>query len=386
MAWAVSLLDNDIFVLSVAVLSGLALGRLRWGRVSLGVSGTLFTGLALGLWGLSVSRAFFSWNLVVFVVSVGLLAAEDVVLFLKQWGLRFVLLGVAVTATGALSTFLFAVLAGGGIHPHVVAGTYVGALTSSPGLGAAVEAAGEAGLITAGYTIAYPFGVLAVVLFVQLVPVIAGIDVARERAELKRFIRDAKGDRNASLASTPTVFSLASFAACVVFGMLLGSVELPVPGLGGVSLGSTGGALVVSLLAGVAGRIGPLEMRMNRNVLSALRVFSLAFFLASVGLMSGPAVLEVFRCDGCALLLIGAATAVLSLAVGYLLGRKLWKLNWILLAGAICGAMTSTPGLGAAIDATGTEDCAAGYGATYPVALFCMVLFTTLLIAGTRLL
>ncbi|MEA3507868.1 MAG: YidE/YbjL duplication [Synergistota bacterium] len=384
MAWAGSLLGNDIFVLSVAVLSGLALGRLRWGRVSLGVSGTLFTGLALGLLGFSVSRAFFSWNLVVFVVSVGLLAAEDVVLFLKQWGLRFVLLGVAVTATGALSTFLFALLAGGGIHPHVVAGTYVGALTSSPGLGAAVEAAGDAGLITAGYTIAYPFGVLAVVLFVQLVPVLAGIDVAGEREELKRFISTAKGDRKTPPAST--VFSLASFVACVVFGMFLGSVALPVPGLGGISLGSTGGALVVSLLAGVAGRIGPLEMRMNRNVLSALRVFSLAFFLASVGLMSGPAVLEVFRCDGCALLLIGAATAVLSLAVGYLLGRKLWKLNWILLAGAICGAMTSTPGLGAAIDATGTEDCAAGYGATYPVALFCMVLFTTLLIAVTRLL
>ncbi len=384
MAWAGSLLGNDIFVLSVAVLSGLALGRLRWGRVSLGVSGTLFTGLALGLLGLSVSRAFFSWNLVVFVVSVGLLAAEDVVLFLKQWGLRFVLLGVAVTATGALSTFLFALLAGGGIHPHVVAGTYVGALTSSPGLGAAVEAAGDAGLITAGYTIAYPFGVLAVVLFVQLVPVLAGIDVAGEREELKRFISAAKGDRKTPPAST--AFSLASFVACVVFGMLLGSVALPVPGLGGISLGSTGGALVVSLLAGVAGRIGPLEMRMNRNVLSALRVFSLAFFLASVGLMSGPAVLEVFRCDGCALLLIGAATAVLSLAVGYLLGRRLWKLNWILLAGAICGAMTSTPGLGAAIDATGTEDCAAGYGATYPVALFCMVLFTTLLIAVTRLL
>ena len=54
-------------------------------------------------------------------------------------------------------------------------------------------------------------------------------------------------------------------------------------------------------------------------------------------------------------------------------------MNWILLAGAISGAMTSTPGLGAAIDATGTEDCAAGYGGTYPVAILCMVLFTTLL-------
>ena len=68
----------------------------------------------------------------------------------------------------------------------------------------------------------------------------------------------------------------------------------------------------------------------------------------------------------------------------FLVGRYLLHLNWILLAGAICGAMTSTPGLGAAIDATGSEDCGAGYGATYPFALLCMVLFTKLLVSTFR--
>ncbi len=38
-------------------------------------------------------------------------------------------------------------------------------------------------------------------------------------------------------------------------------------------------------------------------------------------------------------------------------------MNWIIIAGAICGGMTSTPGLGAAIDATQTDEVAAGYGA-----------------------
>lgn len=49
------------------------------------------------------------------------------------------------------------------------------------------------------------------------------------------------------------------------------------------------------------------------------------------------------------------------------------------MAGAICGGMTSTPGLGAAIDATGTDDVAAGYGATYPFALLFMVIWTIVL-------
>ena len=71
--------------------------------------------------------------------------------------------------------------------------------------------------------------------------------------------------------------------------------------------------------------------------------------------------------------------ALLSIGLGYLFGRYILKLNWILLAGALCGAMTSTPGLGAAVDATGCDDVATGYGAVYPIALLSMVFFTILL-------
>ena len=63
----------------------------------------------------------------------------------------------------------------------------------------------------------------------------------------------------------------------------------------------------------------------------------------------------------------------------FLLGRYVFKLNWVLLVGAICGGMTSTPGLGAAIDALDSDEPAAGYGATYPFALLGMIVFTILL-------
>ncbi|MCK5762889.1 MAG: hypothetical protein KAH05_02100, partial [Clostridiales bacterium] len=52
---------------------------------------------------------------------------------------------------------------------------------------------------------------------------------------------------------------------------------------------------------------------------------------------------------------------------------------WIMLAGAICSGMTSTPGLGATVEAVGSDDPAAGYGATYPFALLGMVIFTIIL-------
>jgi len=50
-----------------------------------------------------------------------------------------------------------------------------------------------------------------------------------------------------------------------------------------------------------------------------------------------------------------------------------------MLVGAICGGMTSTPGLGAAIEAVGGEEPAAGYGAIYPFALLGMVIFSIIL-------
>lgn len=378
MTFCADLFGNDLFVMSLAVLTGLALGRLRLGRISLGISGTLFTGLVLGLFGHEVSRDFFTWNLVIFVVSVGLLAAEDVVIFVRRFGFRFVALSLAVTGAGALSTSAFTLLFGSEVHPHVVAGTYVGALTSSPGLGAAMEATGGGSAVAAGYTIAYPFGVLAVVLFVQLAPVVFGIDSEAERRELKNFLNSNKKAEDGRKQSV--FFSIASFTACMMAGLFIGTIPVPVPGLGAIRLGGTGGALIGALVLGAFGNIGPLSMRMDRRVLAVLRDVSLAFFLAAVGLLSGPGVVEVFVESGWMLVLVGIGTAMVSLAVGYFLGRIVWKMNWVLLAGAICGAMTSTPGLGAAIDATKSEECAAGYGATYPVALFCMVLFTMLMV------
>ena len=71
--------------------------------------------------------------------------------------------------------------------------------------------------------------------------------------------------------------------------------------------------------------------------------------------------------------------ALLALLAGFLVGRYVFHINWIILAGAICGGMTSTPGLGASLDATGREEPGMGYGATYPFALIGMILFTILL-------
>jgi putative transport protein len=119
---------------------------------------------------------------------------------------------------------------------------------------------------------------------------------------------------------------------------------------------------------------------MDSVVLGVFRQFSLAFFLSIVGLRNGYAVYAALGESGIALALAALFVGTLSVAVGYLTGRYIFNINWIMLSGAICGGMTSTPGLGAAIDATKSNDPAAGYGATYPFALVGMVIFTLILI------
>lgn len=363
--------------MSLAVVSGLALGNIKIRGIGLGTSGALFTGLALGLAGYSVPSSFFYWNLVIFVVAVGLLSSEDIVRVVKIYGARFVLLGMAVTAVGAGVTFLFGRFFPG-LAGLMLAGSYTGALTSSPGLGAALEATAGNPLVTIGYTIAYPFGVIAVVMFVQLAPAIFGIDLKKELEELKEDeARHRKADKRTEKPSVP--FALISFVFCIVVGVAFGKLSVNLPGLGPLSLGTTGGALIVALIFGALGNLGPMPMRMDKKTLSALRSLSLAYFLAVVGLGAGPKVLEALAGNGFAIMGIGFCAALVAELVGFFLGRYVFRINWILLAGAICGAMTSTPGLGAAIDATGGEECGAGYGATYPIALVCMVVFTKLL-------
>ena len=83
--------------------------------------------------------------------------------------------------------------------------------------------------------------------------------------------------------------------------------------------------------------------------------------------------------NGIILMLIGIVTAIVALAVGFLVGRYIFHINWTVLSGALCGGMTSTPGLAIAIDSVKAEEAGIGYGAAYPLALICMVTFTKLL-------
>ena len=399
-------ITSPFVLMAVSVFTGVLLGRIKVGRFSLGISGALFTGLVVGWFIYSkfalpyegtpdvpgyaagilsdgvVHIDFFYLFLMLFVAAVGLLASKDLGAVVKKYGVKFIILGFIITFAGAAVTYLM-VLASPGQDPFAVSGVYVGALTSSPGLGAAIETVSRYGTeaeaaVGAGYAISYPFGVLVVILAVNFIPLMLGIDMEREKEVFKREMAEARSA--AGTREVPEVtFDIAGFFLTIIIGYTIGSIRVPMGPLGFFSLGSTGGVLIGALLLGYMGKLGGIHFRMGSRVLGVIREVSLAFFLSIVGLRYGYRVFDALISGGAYLAFVSLVVGAAAILAGYLVGRHLFGINWVMLSGAICGGMTSTPGLGAAIDAVGSDDPAAGYGAVYPFALLGMVMFSILL-------
>ncbi len=443
---------NPYVLMFVSMVTGLLFGKIKFGKFNFGVSGTLFSGLILGWLAMGyakgvpedgakaavkaaaktikvgvVQKEFFYIFLILFVAAVGLLAAKDMPIVLKKYGAKFVILGFIITFLGATATYGMTFVFSGS-NPYEVSGVYTGALTSSPGLAAAIETAqghataavakyeslpaaeknemlgrltesegltaentptlsdeqkedyinnAKAG-IGVGHAIGYPFGVLIVILAVNFFPKIFGMDVEEEQRLLREEIAQARGSIKVKEIEE-VQFDLIAFALACFFGYTIGKLKVFLGPLGYFSLGSTGGVLIGSLILGYIGKIGFITFRMDSKILGVVRQVALAFFLAIVGLRYGFKVFDSVMTGGVNMAIVSLVVGTVAMMIGFLIGRYIFKINWCMLAGAICGGMTSTPGLGAAIDAVGSDDPAAGYGATYPFALLGMVLFTIIL-------
>ena len=443
---------SSYMLMFIAIITGLLFGKIKFGRFKFGISGALFTGLLIGwvAYGYSsgvgegeaayeaaqsllstgvVPKSLFNIFLILFVAAVGLLAAGDMGVVLKKYGAKFVVLGLVITACSAAATY-GATLFSKDANPYEVSGVYTGALTSSPGLAAAIETAkGHAtdmsseyetldaaaqvkylkmagveenvtvdnvaefeitqeikdqyilnaeASIGAGHAIGYPFGVLIVILAVNFFPTIFKIDVEKERISYRKEMADARKSAGGKQIPT-TPFDMLGFLLACGLGYLLGCIEIYLPIIGYVSLGSTGGVLIGALILGYIGKIGNISFRMDEKVLGVIRDVSLVFFLAIVGLRYGYKAIDALVGAGAYLAVVSLLVGIVGMSIGFAIGRYVFKVNWLMLSGAICGGMTSTPGLGAAIEASGSDDPAAGYGATYPFALLGMVIFTIML-------
>ncbi|RKX80721.1 MAG: hypothetical protein DRP57_12695 [Spirochaetes bacterium] len=397
-------MTNQFVLMSLTVVLGLMLGKLKIGRFSLGTSGSLFVGLVIGWFVFKtfalpyktlsnppefaskiisrqvISKDFFLFTLILFVAAVGLRASSNLGHAVKKYGFKLIILGFLLPFTGALTCYLFG-RAFKGQNIYAVSGVFTGALTSSPGLAAALEAVAgygndAEGMVGFGYSVGYIPGVIWVILSITFLPLIFKINIEKEKADLFKSITYNKN----GYGRYKNNFSVLSFSAVCFIGYILGSIKFHFgTHTNGFGLGLTGGVLVSALLLGYIGKIWIFNFRMDTKILAAIGDLALAIFLSIVGLKYGYTTLISLAGKGFLLVVIASAATLAAVLTGYFTGRYLFKMNWIILAGGICGSMTSTPGLGIAMDSTKSDDVVIGYGASYPFALIGMVIFTILL-------
>ena len=404
------------------VFLGYCLGRISVKGVSLGTAGVFLTALLFGylftlpgLKEIPVLSKFFiadasasamdqygfmgDIGLVLFVTAVGSIAGPKFFRDLKKNAKTYLPMGALIIAAGALAAAVFAMIPG--IGSAFASGVLSGALTSTPAFSAAKEIAGdESAMVSLGQAISYPFGVVGVVLFVQIMPKILKADMVKERmliasSSAPKAEKAADAEAAADACDMPADekpvkkrfdidgFGLAAFGVAVVLGILLGSVKIPLTSAGYsgscFSLGMTGGPLIMALILAHFGHIGPMNMRVNTQVLKIFREFGLVLFLLGAGIEGGVQLVEQIQNSQYGVMIVvygfvaGVIITIIPMVLGYVFARKICKLPLLSTLGSITGGMTSTPALGTLIAVAETDDVAGAYASTYPIALVLIV-------------
>ena len=191
---------------------------------------------------------------------------------------------------------------------------------------------------------------------ISFLPKLFGIDVAAEKAAYELELQsDVSNEKK--LKDGPLDFMVLAFVAAI--GILIGNIKIPLGSFGEFSL-------------------GPVNFRMDQKALGTLYQTGLTFFMAVVGLRYGYDVVNSLMGSGLQLAIVAIFVEAIAVLIAFIIGHKVFKINWIILSGAIAGGCTSAPGLGAAISATGSEEPTAGYGAAQPFAILANVLLATL--------
>jgi putative transport protein len=377
-----------------------------------------------------VSSVFFTFFLMMFLIAIGLTVGKNIGSIFKRYGIRFVVIGVVIPFVSmVVAVFCLklapAIMPGTPVNSFEISGMYSGAMTSTPAYGTALdivdamdmgtrfqlltdEKKAEAiesmvpghelfqnvdllneltaeqtetlsesakSAVSLGYTVAFPIGVLVIVIMISILPKLFGIDIEKEKEAYQKELLESQVNTKV-IPDRPVDFMLFGFVAFL--GIILGNISIPLGRFGSFSLGAAGGVLISALIFSYIGKIGNVNFRMDTKSLSMIRDMGLTFFMAVVGLTYGYDVVKSLAGSGLFLAVMAVLVESMAVLVSFLIGRKIFKLNWVILSGAICGGCTSAPGLGAALSSIGNDEPTAGYGAAQPFAILANVLLITI--------
>lgn len=390
-----------MFCLFAVAAVGYALGRITVKGVNLGTAGVFIVALLFGCFFYGslegqlpeytdkALKIVENLGLILFVTSVGFIAGPKFFSNMKKNFKSYVLLGIIIILAGGLAA-VGCIYLGRALgetdyegFTAMIVGLLSGSLTSTPAFSAAkaTVAAEYEDLVSVGHGIAYIFGVVGVVLFVQLIPKFTKANMAEERAKLVQVSEGENKKKYTGKLVELDGFGFAPFAIAAVLGTFVGMIKIPLSGAGlsgtTFSLTTTGGCLLMSLVFGHFGRVGKVSIMPSESTLKVFRELGLMLFLIGAGIPGGAKFIEYFNVM---YFVYGVIMTLVPMIIGYIFAKYVLKLSLLNSLGSITGGMTSTPALGTLINTAGTEDVAAAYAATYPIALIVVVLVSQFLI------
>ena len=220
------LLNSSYFALFLIVALGFMLGRIKIKGLSLDVSAVIFIALLFGHFGVVIPKELGNFGLVLFIFTIGIQAGPGFFDSFRSKGKTLILITLLIVGSAALTAvglkYAF------GIDTPSIVGLVAGALTSTPGLAVAIDST-QSPLASIAYGIAYPFGVIGVILFVKLLPRILHVDLAQEARKLEKERRGEYPELSTCIfrVTNPVIFgrSLAQINARAMTGAVISRLK-----------------------------------------------------------------------------------------------------------------------------------------------------------------
>lgn len=400
MNWIVDLFTthtvaNSILLLALAIALGLLLSRLKFRNFSLGVTWILFAGIAMGQLGMSIEpcTAHFAkeFGLILFIYSIGIEVGPRFFSSFRSGGVLLNVLALGIVLLGCLLTL--GIGAATGTAPAAMTGVLYGAVTNTPGLGAAqqtfLEAYGSSNPVFAqGYAVAYPMGVVGIILSIMILKKRYGGDARRELETMQRNAsfngmqyQEKLTEKQRQLENSlegrkkknqPNLFFI--FFG-IMLGVLLGSIPVSIPGMSvPVKLGLAGGPLIVAILVAYFGPRMHINTYTTESANLMIRQIGISLFMASVGLDAGQGFVQTILGGGYWWMLFGVViTMVPCLTIGWM-ARRFFHLSIYTIAGLISGSTTDPPALAYSNSLSGTNQASIAYTTVYPLTMFLRVI------------
>ena len=214
-----------IFILALVIASGLYLGRFKVKGISLGSTWILFVGIILSHFGLRINPTMLSFikdfGLILFVFAIGLQVGPGFFRSFRKDGLPMNILAIALVLLAALTAYGIHLITGEDLS--IMTGIMSGAVTNTPGLGAAQQTISDATLASGGtaeaaaaassklasaYAVAYPLGVLGALFLLMVFRAICRVNIEKEKEKTKEEADPTNAFRIGCKVENPAVFGL----------------------------------------------------------------------------------------------------------------------------------------------------------------------------------